>query len=75
MTDRSQASPTPANPLKRRGVLLGAAAATGAAVVAVKLGPGAPAEVVATPAAAKPEKGGGYRVSEHVLRYYQTTRV
>jgi hypothetical protein len=26
-------------------------------------------------AAAKPEKGGGYRLTQHVLRYYQTTRI
>jgi hypothetical protein len=75
MTDSTKPSPIPANPLKRRGVLVGAAAATGAAVVAAKLGPGAPAEPVATAAAPKREKGGGYQLTEHVQRYYQTTRV
>ena len=33
---------------------------------------------VAAPAAAplpKPERGGGYSLSEHVQRYYKTTRV
>jgi hypothetical protein len=47
----------------RRGFFMGAAA-TGAAAVAVtaKLPPA-------------PENGGGYSLSEHVKRYYQTTRV
>ncbi len=29
----------------------------------------------ASPALPKPERGGGYTLSEHVKRYYQTTRV
>lgn len=29
----------------------------------------------AAPALPKPERGGGYSLSEHVQRYYQTTRV
>jgi hypothetical protein len=45
----------------RRGFFMGAAAA-GAAVAAV----------TALPA---PENGGGYSLSEHVKRYYQTARV
>ena len=28
-----------------------------------------------TPAMPKPERGGGYSLSEHVQRYYKTTRV
>lgn len=60
----------------RRGFFFGAAA-TGAAVAAVVALPGG----VATPAASvqplppAPEKGGGYSLSEHVKRYYRTTRV
>lgn len=64
-----------ANPLKRRGLLIGAGAA-GAAVLAVKALPGA--APVATTAAVAAKKvvdtGGGYRVTDHVLRYYETTR-
>jgi hypothetical protein len=33
------------------------------------------ARVDAAPALPKPERGGGYTLSEHVKRYYQTTRV
>jgi cobalamin biosynthesis protein CbiD len=59
----------------RRNFFFGAAA-TGAAAAAVVALPGAPAlqaEVeVRKPA---PEKGGGYSLSEHVKRYYKTTRV
>ena len=65
----------PANPLKRRGLLIGAGAA-GAAVVAAKVMPGA-VPVVATAAvtAAKvADTSGGYQVTAHVLRYYETTR-
>jgi nitrous oxide reductase len=59
----------------RRGFFFGAAA-TGAAAAAVVALPGAPtlteATAVQKPA---PEKGGGYTLSEHVKRYYKTTRV
>ena len=59
----------------RRGFFFGAAA-TGAAVAAVAALPG-----VQVPEAAiaelkpAPERGGGYSLSEHVKRYYQTTRI
>jgi hypothetical protein len=60
----------------RRGFMLGAAV-TGAAATAVvalpKLQSDAPAPVSETPPA--PERGGGYRLSEHVKRYYKTTLV
>jgi hypothetical protein len=59
----------------RRGFFIGAAA-TGAAVAAVTAMPGlsAPsAELNTLPPA--PENGGGYSLSEHVKRYYQTARV
>jgi hypothetical protein len=50
---------------------LGAVAAAG---VAVKLA-GKPAEpVAAEPAASEPE-GSGYRLSEHIKKYYRTTRI
>jgi hypothetical protein len=65
-------------PTLQRRKLLGAAGTTGAMAIAATVlarrqgEPAAPAE--AQPAAA-PEKGGGYRLSEHVMRYYQTTKV
>ena len=59
----------------RRGFFLGVAA-TGAAAAAIVALPGAPAlmpeQLAPKPA---PEKGGGYSLSEHVKRYYRTTRL
>ena len=61
----------------RRGFLWGAAAA-GAATAAVAT---LPKVADGTPLAAPedkvpaPENGGGYRLSEHVLRYYKTTQL
>jgi hypothetical protein len=69
--------PTPrdtANPLKRRGLLLGVGAA-GAAALAIKVMPGAaPVEAVAVAAKKVIDPAGGYQVTPHVLRYYETTR-
>ncbi len=69
--------PTPrntANPLKRRGLLLGVGAA-GAAALAVKVMPGAvPVATVAVAAKKVFDPAGGYQVTPHVLRYYETTR-
>ena len=66
----SQAKPS------RRGFMMGAAiagAATAAVVTLPKTDtPEAPAAGKNPPA---PEKGGGYRVTEHVKRYYKTTLV
>jgi hypothetical protein len=63
----------PVNPLKRRGLIVGVGAA-GAAVLAAKTLPGA-APAVATAAAAKvADTSGGYQVTQHVLRYYETAR-
>ena len=51
------------------------AVAAGAAAPAVTALPNNPlAEAVPEPPA-KPDQGGGYSLSEHVKRYYQTTRV
>jgi hypothetical protein len=64
-----------ASPLKRRGVLLGAAAAAGATLVAAKVLPGSSADAAGVAAPAKaPESGGGYRLTAHVQRYYDTAR-
>lgn len=58
----------------RRGFFFGAAAA-GAAVAAVTTLPGVDVPSAANPLPPAPENGGGYSLSEHVKRYYQTTRV
>jgi len=61
--------------LSRRGMLVGAGVA-GAAAVAVTAIP--QAAKLPSPAAtleAAPEQGGGYRLSAHVMRYYQTAKV
>ena len=68
-------SPNPTSPLKRRGVRLGAAAAAGAAAVATKLAGGSAVEAgVAAVPAKSTEGAAGYRLTEHVKRYYESTR-
>ena len=63
--------PTPS----RRGFFFGAAA-TGAAAAAIVALPGAPALIEESKALKPaPEKGGGYSLTEHVKRYYKTTRL
>lgn len=61
--------------LKRRRLFAGAGTVGALAATAAVL----PLVKEAEPAAAEPqpapEKGGGYRLSEHVLRYYRTTKV
>jgi hypothetical protein len=59
----------------RRGFMWKAAATGAAATAAVTLPKvQAPATSVAEAAPAPPERGGGYRHSEHVERYYKSTR-
>ncbi|HWH82826.1 MAG TPA: hypothetical protein VNU71_11385, partial [Burkholderiaceae bacterium] len=76
-TRSDAASEAPASPLPRRALLAGAGAA-GAALVAAKMMPAVlPAEPVAA-VVAKPAVGAtaaGYRLSAHVQRYYETTRI
>ena len=64
----------PSQPLKRRGLLIGAGVA-GAAALAIK---GLPGETPISSAAAvvKPviDRAGGYQLTPHVLRYYETAR-
>ncbi len=65
-----------ASSLRRRGMLLGtgvaAVAGVAAAVASRTLQPAAPEPVVL----ATPDKDAeGYRLSQHVLRYYETARV
>jgi hypothetical protein len=66
----------PNRKLSRRTLFAGVGTA-GAVAAAVTLLPRAAQqqpEAVAEPKPA-PEKGGGYQLTEHVKRYYQTTRV
>lgn len=59
----------------RRSFFFGAAA-TGAAAAAVVAMPGVSSpEAQAPEARPAPDKGGGYSLSEHVKRYYKTTRI
>jgi hypothetical protein len=60
--------------LNRRHLLGGAGTAGALAAAAVLVPARDPAQAV-EPSAAKPEQGGGYRVTAHVLRYYQTAKV
>lgn len=66
---------SPSNSLSRRRWFAGAGAVGAVAAVAAVAPRVAvqPQEVAATPSDA--QKGGGYKLSEHVKRYYQTTRV
>ena len=69
-------SETKQTQLSRRRMFAGAgtAGALAAAAAVLPLSRGLDTAVAAEPQAA-PEQGGGYRLSEHVLRYYQTTKV
>ena len=62
--------------LSRRTLFAGAST-VGVLAAAAAVVSRAPAEVepVAQEPKAAPAKGGGYTLSEHVKRYYQTTRV
>ena len=59
----------------RRGFFFGAVA-TGAAAAAIVAMPGTHVpEVVQAELKPAPENGGGYSLSDHVKRYYKTTRI
>lgn len=67
-------SKTPSK-LSRRTLFAGAAT-TGALVAASGLLPAVRQDNEASPAKPQPpERGGGYRLTEHVKRYYETTRL
>ncbi len=73
--DQRQPEVPSAPPSKRRSLLLGAGVA-GLAAIAAKALPVAPTEVaVAADKATAPDQGGGYQLTQHVLRYYETTRI
>jgi hypothetical protein len=61
--------------LSRRHVFAGVGTAGALAVAASAIPLAGEAEKVAAGPQAAPDKGGGYQVTQHVLRYYQTTRV
>lgn len=67
--------PASDRPAIDRRKLLGAAGTTGALAAASVLATRQGAPDAAEPVASPPEQGGGYRVTEHVLRYYQTAKV
>ncbi len=65
----------PKSKLSRRSLFAGAGTA-GALAAAATLLPGAVRESTPAPEARKPPtQGGGYHVTEHVKRYYQTTLI
>lgn len=65
----------PDSKLSRRTLFAGAGTATALAAAAAVL-PRAVQETEAEPEKkAAPAKGGGYQLTEHVKRYYQTTRI
>lgn len=68
--------PSSPSKLSRRTLFAGAGTA-GALVAAVTVLPSLKAvpEAAATLPRLKPDKGGGYALSEHVKHYYQTARV
>ena len=59
----------------RRRFFVGAATAGAAAAAVTALPSLQNAEPVAAELKPAPEKGGGYQLTEHVKRYYQTTLV
>lgn len=61
------------NTLGRRKVFAGAGAAGALAAVATVLPSPAPTEPAAQ-AAPQPAQGGGYRLTEHIKRYYASAR-
>jgi len=61
--------------LSRRTMFAGASA-VGAAVVASKILPSAPSDTpLAASGSGKADEGDGYRLSEHIRKYYKTIRV
>ncbi|HEX7435560.1 MAG TPA: formate dehydrogenase [Caldimonas sp.] len=58
----------------RRGLVVGVGVAGAAAVAVHALGRGLAEAPVAGAAKALPVKGDGYQLTQHVLRYYETTK-
>lgn len=65
----------PKSKLSRRTLFAGAGTA-GAIAAAASLLPGAVQQITSQPQAKEPpEKGGGYQLTEHVKRYYNSTLI
>jgi hypothetical protein len=68
-------STEPKNPLSRRRLFAGAGT-IGAVAAVASLVPGVVQQSASVPETREPPpRGGGYRLTEHVKRYYQTTLV
>jgi hypothetical protein len=63
----------PKSTLSRRTLFAGAGT-VGAVAAAATLLPGVRESIPIPEVKAPPENGGGYQLTEHVKRYYQTTR-
>ncbi|HSW03644.1 formate dehydrogenase [Aquabacterium sp.] len=61
--------------LKRRRLFAGIGTAGAVAATAAVLPLVRPVDPAAAEPKPAPEKGGGYQLTEHVLRYYQTAKV
>lgn len=68
-------APSTTSGLSRRHLFAGAGAAGALAVVATAVPKAPPAEAVVQAAAPEADAAGGYQLTEHVKRYYQTARV
>jgi hypothetical protein len=68
-------SPLPTAKLDRRGLVLGVGVAGAAAIAAQTLRQTSPEPIAGAAAKAQPDQGDGYRLTQHVLRYYETTKV
>ena len=64
----------PSAKVPRRGLVVGAGVAGAAAIAASALHRGIVEAPVAGAAATPAAEGGGYRLTPHVLRYYETTK-
>ncbi len=67
-------SPSPSK-VSRRTMFAGAGAVGAIAVVASVLPHTREADIAPQAAKAKPSRGGGYTLSEHVKQYYKTARL
>lgn len=74
-TQRSARAPESSSAkVDRRGLVVGAGVAGAAAVAVHTLGRGLAEAPLAGVAKALPVKGDGYQLTQHVLRYYETTK-
>lgn len=71
MSDDPRVKPS----IQRRRLFAGAGTAGALAAAAVAVPLVRETDAVAPAAKPAPEQGGGYQVTQHVLRYYQTTKV